>query len=129
MESFLDDWGLSLAVFLPLAGALLMLLIPREREDLHKGVALLTSLLVLAVGVGVAAYFSYDNGGTLQYVIDETWISFINSRYIIGIDGISLPLMLLTMLVVPACVVYCFGHFPEPRNPKAFLILILVLET
>ena len=129
MEAFLDDWGLSLAVFLPMAGVLALLLIPKEMEEYIKGVALATSLAVGAVGIGVASYFNYDDAGTLQNVVDKSWITFINSRYIIGIDGISLPLMLLTMLIVPLCILYCYGHFPEPRNPKAFLILILVLET
>src|ERR671920_2315513 len=39
------------------------------------------------------------------------------------------PLMLLTMLVVPAVIIYSWNHFPEPHNPKAFLILTLVLDT
>lgn len=47
----------------------------------------------------------------------------------VGIDGMSLPLILLTMLIVPLCIIYSWDHFPEPRNPKAFLILILILET
>ena len=62
-------------------------------------------------------------------MIDRSWIDVINSRYIMGIDGISLPLMLLTVLVVPLCVIYSFKHFPEPRNPKAFLALLLILQT
>ena len=57
--------------------------------------------------------------------IDKPWIPFINSRYIVGLDGISLPLLALTVLVVPLCIIYSWNHFPEPQNPKAFLILIL----
>ncbi len=129
MEDFLNDWGLSLAVFLPLVGAAIMALIPRAEEQLHKMVALVTSLAVAAVGVALLANFDFDESRTLQFVVDETWIEFINSRYILGIDGISLPLMLLTMLVVPLCVIYSWNHFPEPHNPKAFLIFILILET
>ena len=53
----------------------------------------------------------------------------INSRYAIGIDGLSIPLLALTLLVVPLCIVYSWNHFPEPRNPKAFLILLLILDT
>ena len=66
---------------------------------------------------------------TLQFVVDKSWIDVINSRYIVGIDGISLPLLALTLLIVPLCIIYSWNHFPEPHNPKAFLILILVLET
>ena len=53
----------------------------------------------------------------------------INSRYFVGIDGLSIPLIALTLLVVPLCIVYSWNHFPEPRNPKAFLMLLLVLHT
>jgi NADH-quinone oxidoreductase subunit M len=129
MEDFLNDWGLSLAVFLPLAGAAIMAFIPRAEEQLHKVVALLTTLAVAAMGVLLVANFDFDNSEKLQFVVDHGWIDVINSRYIMGIDGISLPLILLTMLIVPLCVAYSWNHFPEPHNPKAFLILILILQT
>jgi NADH-quinone oxidoreductase subunit M len=129
MENFLDHWGLSLAVFLPLVGAAVMMIIPRAQEELHKWIALITTTLVLAVTVLVAVYFDYDNSGQLQYVVNHNWIEAINSRYIVGIDGISLPLLLLTVLIVPSVVIYSWNHWPDPKNPKAFLILTLVLET
>jgi NADH-quinone oxidoreductase subunit M len=129
MEAFLDSWGPTLAVFLPLVGAAVMLLVPQENEDAHKALALLTSLGVLAVLVLIAVNFDFDNAGTLQFELNKEWIPVIDSRYHIGIDGISLPLLLLTGLIVPLCVIYSWNHFPEPRNPKAFLILLLILET
>jgi NADH-quinone oxidoreductase subunit M len=129
MEAFLDDWGLTLAVFLPVVGAAVMLLVPREDEGAHKAIALLSTLAVFGVLVLVAANFDYDNAGTLQFVVNKEWIPVIDSRYHIGVDGISLPLLLLTGLIVPLCVFYSWHHFPEPHNPKAFLILLLVLET
>ncbi len=73
--------------------------------------------------------FDYDRAGELQYSINKSWIPFINARYHMGLDGISLPLIALTILVVPLCIIYSWNHFPEPQNPKAFLILILILET
>src|SRR5687767_15749928 len=45
------------------------------------------------------------------------------------VDGMSLPLLLLSMLITVLCVIYSWDHFPEPHNPKAFLALMLVLET
>ena len=51
MENLLDGWGITLATFSPLVGAAVMMLIPREREDRHKMVALVTSLWVAFVGV------------------------------------------------------------------------------
>jgi NADH-quinone oxidoreductase subunit M len=129
MEELLKHWGPSVAVFAPLVGAAVMMLVPKMEEELHKWLALLTSLFVLATTIGVAAVFDYDHSGSLQFEVTHKWIDVINSRYIIGIDGISLPLLLLTALVVPAVVIYSWNHFPEPRNPKAFLILTLILET
>jgi len=128
-NQFLTDWGLTLMVFLPLAGALVMLLIPKEDEGLHKVIALLASLAAAGVGVAVFADFDYDATDKLQFVRNDSWIDVIHSRYFIGVDGLSLPLIALTLLVVPACIIYSWRHFPEPRNPKAFLILLLVLHT
>ncbi|MBP7632084.1 MAG: NADH-quinone oxidoreductase subunit M, partial [Acidimicrobiales bacterium] len=106
-----------------------MLAIPKSEETLHKVVALATSLVVFGVGVALLANFDYDQTATVQFFQDKAWIDVINSRYIVGIDGISLPLIALTVFVVPLVIVYSWDHFPEPHNPKAFLILILILET
>jgi len=73
---------------------------------------------VALIGVLLLTNFDYDNGRTLQFVVDKSWIPFINSRYIIGIDGISLPMIALTMLIVPLCIIYSWNHFPEPKNPR-----------
>src|SRR5918993_1301411 len=128
-NEFLTDWGLTLMVFLPLAGALVMLLIPKAEEQMHKWLALLVSLAAAGVGVAVMADFDYDQTDRLQFVQDQSWIDVIHSRYLVGIDGLSVPLVALTLLIVPLCIIYSWNHFPEPRNPKAFLILLLVLHT
>ena len=129
MDAFLNGWGLTLVTFVPLVGAVLTLALPSSRELWLKAAALGTSLVTALFAILLLARFSVSRAGELQYVVDRPWIDVINSRYIMGIDGISLPLLLLTALIVPLCIVYSFGHFPEPRNPKAFLALLLVLET
>ncbi len=129
MKDFLNNWGLTVATFLPLVAALVMMLIPKAEEELHKTIALLATLAVGVVGVLLALNFDYDRSGELQFVRDVGWIDVIRSRYTIGIDGIALPLLLLTMFVVPLVIIYSWNHFPEPHNPKAFLILILILDT
>ncbi|MGI8808678.1 MAG: complex I subunit 4 family protein [Acidimicrobiales bacterium] len=120
---------LTAAIFLPILGAALLALIPREREEMLKAVALLVTLATAVVGLSLLFGFDYDDAGRLQYEVDHGWIDVINSRYHIGIDGISLPLMILSMVITVLCVIYSWDHFPEPHNPKAFLILMLVLET
>ncbi len=123
-----DAWVLSAAVFLPLVGVVVLMLLPREDEGLHKLTALVASLATAAMGVYLLVNYDFDDGGRLQFVVDRGWIDVINSRYIIGVDGISLPLLLLSMAVVPLCIIYSWNHIPEPGNPKAFFALILVLE-
>ena len=119
------NWALPVVTFLPLAGALVMMLLPKEEEQLHKAIALLTSLATLAVGVFVFLQFDYGNGH-FQFLVDRSWIDVINSRFIMGIDGLSLPLFGLTLAVVPLVIIYSWNHIPDPGNPKAFLALMLI---
>ncbi|MEZ5373622.1 MAG: NADH-quinone oxidoreductase subunit M [Microthrixaceae bacterium] len=125
-----QTWVLPLLTFLPLVGAVvMMLLIPKEAESTHKLIALGTSLATAALGIAMFASFNYDASKDLQFVVDQAWIPRIGSRFIMGVDGISLPLIALTLLVVPLVFIYSWDHIPSPGNPKAFLSLILVLET
>ena len=126
---FIQDWGLTAMVFAPLAGVAIMMLFPKDADDTHKVLALLTSLVTAAIGIAVLADFDYDDTGSLQFLRDNEWISVINSRFILGIDGLSVPLIALTLLITPLVIAYSWNHFPEPHNPKAFLSLILVLHT
>ena len=67
MEDFIQDWGLTAAIFLPLLGAAVMLFIPQREESAHKFVALVTSLATFAIGVAVLFEFDYDKAGELQF--------------------------------------------------------------
>jgi NADH-quinone oxidoreductase subunit M len=124
-----DSWGVTLAVFLPAAGMVVVIAIPKAQERALKVTTLATTLATLAVGIGMLARFDYDRTGALQFQVNKSWIDVINSRYHMGVDGISLPLLLMTMLITVMCVIYSWDHFPDPRTPKAFLALILLLET
>src|SRR5439155_12208186 len=127
MKDFLAS-PLTCTVLAPLLGMLVLGVSSRVAEVWLKVVALVTSLVTLGFGVEVLARFDYADSRTLQFVVDKRWIDVINSRYHVGVDGISLPLLLLSMVITAMCVVYSWDHFPEPRNPKAFLMLLLVLE-
>jgi len=123
------NWVLSVGTFLPLAGVLVMLFIPKAEEQLNKAVALLTALATLAVGVYTLTQFDYDQAGKMQFVAETNWISVIKSTYYIGLDGISLPLYFLSMVITVLVMIYSWNHIPSPGNPKAFLMLMLVLQT
>ncbi len=125
-----NNWVLSVLTFAPLVGALVMMAIPRGDDAIHKAIALAVSGGLFLFGTFyLLTEFDFDNSGEMQFNYSTDWINVINSRYIVGIDGMALPLILLTLLVVPLCIIYSWDHFPEPHNPKAFLILILILET
>ena len=129
MTEFLNDWGISLMVFLPLIGAALMAFVPASQEENHKTIALFTTLATALVGILLLADFDYDNSEVLQFAVDARWIEVINARYTVAIDGMSLPLIALTLLVVPLVIIYSWNHIPSPGNAKAFLMLMLILET
>ncbi len=129
MDWFDSGWGLTLIVFLPLAGAVLMGMIPKQNEDAVKGTALVTSIVVLILSVVAAARFSYGSGASFQFDVNLSWIPAIDSNYHIGVDGISLPLLVLSAFVTVLAIVYSWNHWDEPKNPKAFLGLILILAT
>ena len=130
MEMLRDDnWVLSVGTFLPLVGVVLMMLVPKAEEQMVKAIAVLTSVATLAVGVFTLLRFDFDQAGTMQFVADTKWIPLIKSSYFIGLDGISLPLYFLSMVITLLVVIYSLDHVPSPGNPKAFFSLMLVLQT
>ena len=129
MGWFENGWGLSLVVFLPLIGAGAVLAIPKANEQAQKLTALAFAGASLVLSVVLAVQFDYGSAMNYQFGTDLEWISAINSRYIIGLDGISLPLVVLSTFITVLAIVYSWEHWPEPHNPKAFLALILLLAT
>lgn len=123
-----DAWLLSLVVFTPAVGALIVMLIPRESEVSIKFVTLLTTLVTFGFTIATLAKFDYDASGVLQFDVNKEWIPVINANYHVALDGISLPLLALSAFITVLCVIYSWNHFPEPHNPKAFLALLLILE-
>ena len=129
MSHGFDSWALSLVTFLPMVGVLVLAFIPKAEEQLIKSVALLTAVVTAGVMVWVLAAYDYGAKNRLHFEVNKRWIDVINSRYHIGIEGLGLPLVALSCAIVILCIVYSWNHFPDPYNPKAFLALILVLET
>jgi NADH-quinone oxidoreductase subunit M len=130
MEMF-ETWGLTLAVFLPMVGLVLIGLTPRANEGALKTIALGVTVLAFFASLGVVAGFEFGAGAynTYQFEVNKTWIEAINANYHIGVDGISLPLLVLSTFVMVLSVVYTWNHWEEPYNPKAFLILMMLLAT
>ena len=126
---WVDSWGVSLTVFLPLLGTIVLLFIPAALESVIKLVGTVFAGLALVAGVLVLIAFDYGKSGEIQLDVNETWIEQIGARYHIGIDGISLPLLILSVLVCFLCMIYLWWHVPAPGKTKALLALVLLLET
>jgi len=121
MEVLSDhNWVLTVGTFLPLVGVLIMLFIPKTDEVLSKSVAIATAAATLAVGIFTLIQFNYDHADKMQFAADAEWISVIKSSYLIGIDGISLPLYFLSMVITLLVMIYSWNHVPSPGNAKAF---------
>ena len=130
MQTLTDqNWLLSVGVFLPLLGVLVMLFIPRGEEALVKTVGIVTAGATLAIGIYTLFAFNYGESQNLQFFVDAEWIPVIKAGYTIGLDGISLPLYFLSMAVTFLVMIYSWDNMPEAGNPKAFFILMLVLQT
>jgi NADH-quinone oxidoreductase subunit M len=122
-----DSWILTLAIFLPLVGAALIVALPKRYELATKVVGVATSSAVLVLGIALLAAFDYSDPGG-QFAVNVTWIEIINSNYHVFVDGLSLPLLVMSMLISLLCVIYSWNNLPAPANPKAFFALLLLLE-
>src|SRR5687767_13679640 len=123
-----ESSAITITTLLPIAGALVILLVPRDRERMIRGLGILFTGAALVLSIVMMIGFDYGTDG-LQYGLDVNWISAIGARYHVGIDGISMPLYVLTFLLSFLCAVYTWRFVPEPGRTKAFLALMLLLET
>jgi NADH-quinone oxidoreductase subunit M len=114
---------LTLVTFLPLLGVLLHLLLPREEEGLHRGLAFTTALATFVVSLFLLPGF--DNAGW-NHVVDKEWVASLGIHYKLGVDGISLWLVLLTTFLMP--IVLLSSWSAVTRKVREFCIAMLVLE-
>ena len=117
---------LSLLIFLPLAGALAAALLDRRREALIRWTGLGVALATLGVAALVAARFVASTAA-MQFEEQRVWVSGAGIGYHVGIDGIALPLVLLTAVMLPLGLLSSWGSVLE--RVKEFTVSMLVLET
>ncbi|MEA2477443.1 MAG: NADH-quinone oxidoreductase subunit [Actinomycetota bacterium] len=126
---WVDTWGVSLTTFLPIVGAIVILFWPSAQEKAIKTIATLFAGLALVAGILLLFRFDFSRAGDIQLDGSYRWIPQIAARYHIGVDGISLPLLELSLLVCFLCMIYLWWHVPDPGKPKALFALVLLLET
>src|SRR5512140_2678539 len=116
---------LSLLLVIPLAGAALIALIPRESTRTIKIVGLLSSGVAFALSVWL--FLAFDASiGAMQFVEKHLWISSLDVSYHVGVDGISLLLVVLTTFLTPIALLASWESIHE--RVKGFVALMLVLE-
>ena len=109
----------------PLVGALVTAFLPRG--GLAKPVALLASLVTLAVGIVVATQFNRDDPG-FQLTETHTWIQAFGVNYALGVDGLGLLLVLLTVVLVPIVMLAAWNDSPDDEC-KPWFAWALALES
>jgi NADH-quinone oxidoreductase subunit M len=116
---------LSVLVWLPIFGGIAVMLIGSERAQLGRQIALGTSILTFALSIPL-----FDLGlfatADMQFVESIPWIERLNASYALGVDGISMPLVLLTTFLTPFVVVA--GWQVIETKPAQYFAAFLILE-
>jgi NADH-quinone oxidoreductase subunit M len=116
---------ISLILFLPLVGMFLLIFFPKEEKGLLKGTTLIITLLNFIISLPL--YFKFNQlNPDFQFVEKIPWIETYNINYFVGIDGLSLLLVLLTTFLSPIAVVACWKDIQD--KVKEFMICLLFLE-
>lgn len=122
---FMESHLLTLILFSPALAAGLVMLIPEERKRAIRWTALVTSLLPL--GLSLWLWFSYQpEVAGFQFQEQVIWYETINASYHLGVDGISVPLVLLTTLLTPLALLVSWNI---EENIRGYMALFLLLET
>ncbi len=117
---------LTVTIFVPAAGAILLLLLPRGRDDLYRWAALVVTVVGFVFALGTLG--AYDRSVTgFQLVERATWAGApLNLQYLVGVDGISLFLVVLTAFLMPLAVL---ASWKVDRSVRYLMVAMLVLET
>ncbi|MCE9595974.1 MAG: NADH-quinone oxidoreductase subunit M [Planctomycetes bacterium] len=121
---------LTLITFLPLVGALLVLLTPASQEKALRVIALVTTLVVAVLGVRL--YLAFDGASeSMQFAVDKDWFvlpsSAIAVHYKLGVDGLSILMVALTAVLMPTVILSTWGHID--KRVKEFMVWMLVMQT
>jgi NADH-quinone oxidoreductase subunit M len=114
---------LSVIVFTPIVAAILILLIPPNRKTEVRVTALAAATFAFILSAWV--YFAYDKGVSgYQFVEKYEWLPQLGISYIVGVDGMNVPLVLLTGIVMFTGVLISWGLDDRPREFFAFLFIL-----
>jgi NADH-quinone oxidoreductase subunit M len=119
---------LTVVIFLPLLGALVLALLPRGEVGQHRALAFLVSLVTFGLSIGLWAGFDAASAAPeFQFEVAAPWMPSLGIGYHVGLDGVALLLVMLTTVLTPVVILSAWKGVTE--RVKEFLIAILVLET
>ncbi len=122
----LDFPIISLVTFFPLVGAITVMLISKERKDALRTAALVVSLIEFIISLPVLIYFKSGTHG-MQFVENVPWVKSLGISYFMGIDGISLWIVILTTFLTPVCILSSWNYIQ--KWVKEYMVCMLLLET
>jgi NADH-quinone oxidoreductase subunit M len=122
---FMNSHLLSLILFIPAFAALVIFFLPKDEAKLIRWTALLASLIPFALSIVLWTNFKSDVAG-YQFEEQYPWYAAINSTLHLGVDGLSLTMVLLTTFLTPLALLASFGI---SDRVKAYMMLFLFLET
>jgi len=113
---------------LPLFGAILVMLVPREEESIHRGLGLLTAIVTFALSLPVLIGFDAGQAG-FQMEVDQSWIAPLGIHFHLGVDGISLWMVMLTTFLMPLTLLSPQAIGIRKIRVREFTAAMLILET
>ncbi len=115
---------LTYMTFIPVAGMFVVMAIPRDRHNLIRQVSLAATIPPLLMAIWL--YSNFDRTTTeFQYVVESAWMPAFNIQYILGIDGLSVTMVLLTALLCPICLL---SSWNIEKGVKGYHMLFLLLD-
>lgn len=129
----INSWALSLIIFFPIIGAIAQLLIPASKAGgkLPHKIALVFTFITFFLSLIMAVNFkptAIDPSSpfNLQFVDKVSWIPLFNSNYFVAVDGLSLPMVLLTALIM---IVAVLASWNVEKMPKMYFFMLMIMET
>ena len=122
----IDSYILTIITFTPTVGALLILLFNRDNLRSIRTFALVVSLLTFVLSLHLVAHFDSEISADFQFRINVPWIPSYGIDYQMGVDGISLFLILLTTVLTPLAIL---ASWSITDRLKEYFVFMLLLET
>jgi len=122
---FLSNHLLTTILLFPVLSAVIILFLPKDEMKVIRWAALIASLIPL--GVSIFLWLRFDSSAAgYQFVESYPWYEAIHSSFAVGVDGLSLTMVLLTTILTPLAILASFGI---TDRVKGFMMLFLLLET